>query len=405
MNGSRIRTEPRDRSPSLEFKPRQTCFQCFRPAAACYCHLIPTINNKTDVVILQHSHERDHPFNSARMVKLALKRCRLIHGDVKRLSKIEFDLSARSGVLYPSPDARDLMDLDVSERPEQLFVIDGTWAQAKTLVRDLPQLNSMPRYSLTPPRPGQFQIRREPNDISLSTVEATVASLRAIEPDTVGFEELLEAFQQMNVQQLRHPNAAGHYCGPPKTGQTLNVPGSILDGRNIVVAYGEAAYRDSTESNQKWNDRLPVVWVAARIGMRDDGQEDSELFATTIQTENELTTTFLRHLEMPRSSFEEARSLEEFRTAWQGFLRDDDLLVVYNHGCLQLLKNLDLPERKSVALKSVRFRANNNQQLDEFLALNDIAPSKLLPMFGRAGRRLSNSVALLKYLRRVKSVS
>ncbi|WP_144057493.1 DTW domain-containing protein, partial [Novipirellula maiorica] len=42
--------------PSKDAEPR--CYRCFRPADACFCEVIPAVDNLTDVLILQHRRER-----------------------------------------------------------------------------------------------------------------------------------------------------------------------------------------------------------------------------------------------------------------------------------------------------------------------------------------------------------
>src|SRR5262249_38636030 len=43
---------------------KSRCYGCFRPQNDCFCAEIPTIDNKTHVLILQHMRERFHPFNT-----------------------------------------------------------------------------------------------------------------------------------------------------------------------------------------------------------------------------------------------------------------------------------------------------------------------------------------------------
>jgi len=44
----------------------------------CFCESIPRIDNRTNILILQHVGERFHPFNTARIVQKTLSRCHLI---------------------------------------------------------------------------------------------------------------------------------------------------------------------------------------------------------------------------------------------------------------------------------------------------------------------------------------
>ena len=110
-------------------------------------------------------------------------------------------------LLYPGKQSKLLTELSPMQRPTQLVILDGTWHHAKTLYRDIPQLHTLPQYRLAPATPGQYRIRLEPTATSLSTVEATVAALKFLEPETEGFEQLLGAFNLMVEQQLAHPNA------------------------------------------------------------------------------------------------------------------------------------------------------------------------------------------------------
>ena len=180
------------------------CYQCFRPKTSCFCATIPRINNRTDILILQHVAERSHPFNTARIVRKALCRCNVIAGHNQELAARQLPIAANAGLLYPGEDVPALTDLLVAERPDQLVIIDGTWHQARTIFRDVAQMQDLPCYRLSPSSPGQYRIRLEPNAHSLSTLEATVAALQVLEPETAGLDQLLAAFNTMVESQLGH---------------------------------------------------------------------------------------------------------------------------------------------------------------------------------------------------------
>ncbi len=196
------------RQPENEVSQR--CYQCFRPLSLCFCEAIPTIDNRTDVLILQHTAERAHPFNTARIVRRALRRCRLMVETNRRLASHWLPLSPNAGLLFPRANARRLAELPAAERPSQLVIIDGTWQQAKSIVRDVPRLRELPCYRLEPPVAGRYRIRLEPNAESLSTLEATVAALRVLERETAGLDQLLFAFDKMVDDQLSHPTFAAY---------------------------------------------------------------------------------------------------------------------------------------------------------------------------------------------------
>ena len=190
-----------------EWRPR--CYGCYRPVDRCFCDQIPTIHNQTNVLIFQHMRERFHPFNTARILRRSLLNSRLFvdHLDGLRTALSLLTLSDSIGLLYPTNGSQLLEDLRSDERPKQLVILDGTWHHTKTLFRDIPQLQSLPKFRLAPAQPSRYGLRREPHVSFLSTLEATVAALRCLEPETEGFEQLVAAFDFMVANQLSHPKS------------------------------------------------------------------------------------------------------------------------------------------------------------------------------------------------------
>ncbi len=304
---------------------------------------------------------------------------------------------ACAGLLYPGRNAVTLSEIPAHQVPEQLVVIDGTWAQSKTILRDLPQLQRLPCFKLAPSQPGQYRIRLEPTDTSLSTVEATVQALQAIEPETPGLEQLLVAFDTMVQRQLDHPSVGrGAYSNGPKSGQTVNVPKALLgEPTRIVVAYGEAGYRDPKRLTAGETVRPPLFWVAQRLG-------EQKVFARAIEPDVELTPSFLKHLELSKQHFESAISIDAFRDHWQCFVQADDILVVYNRGSICLLENVGADFVELMTLKLINFdQQTTGQTLCEFVHSRKLPGPASNPDHGRAGRRLANAVALVDYLRAV----
>ena len=193
-------------------------------------------------MILQHIGERFHAFNTARIVHKALDRCRLIVDHNRRLGTRPLPIRPGAGLLYPHANARPLSDLPADARPTQLVIIDGTWHQAKTIVRDVPQLQDLPSYRLAPTSPGQYRIRREPDAQSLSTLEATVAALRTLEPETDGLDQLLAAFNTMVDEQLGRSASRTEWRekGDRHTRPRHIPPVLLQDPNRLVIAYGES---------------------------------------------------------------------------------------------------------------------------------------------------------------------
>jgi DTW domain-containing protein YfiP len=371
---------------------RDRCYGCFRPQDDCFCAAIPAIDNRTDVLILQHRRERFHPFNTARIVRQALTNSHLLADHIPRLAA-GFTLQPRAGLLYPGRGATLLSDVPPDQRPAQLVVLDGTWHQAKTLVRDIRALHDLPQYRLAPASPSRYRIRREPNATSLSTLEATVAALRVLEPDTAGLDQLLEVFQDMVERQLTHSQSKDGWRriqGRHRTSR--NIPGALLgDLDQVVVAYGESA---AGERGCQPVPRYPIYWVAQRLGT-------GERFACAIQPELPLQESFLGHLELTRGDFSRALSPAEFRASWAAFQRPRDTLAVYSPSTARLLTRINAHSTPCLVLKSVDFNPLRRYgTLDELLTAEGLVSGPAQHP-GRAGKRLANALALVQHLNRL----
>ncbi|HEY2839913.1 MAG TPA: tRNA-uridine aminocarboxypropyltransferase [Pirellulales bacterium] len=392
-------------NPAMAGSNRDRCYGCFRPRRDCYCASIPTIDNLTEVLILQHMRERFHPFNTARIVHRALANSTLLADHTAQLAA-RLRLKPRAALLYPGANAQLLTDIPRDELPEQLVILDGTWHHAKTLVRDIPALAALPRFRLAPASPSRYRIRREPSDVALSTVEAIVAALAVLEPETAGVGRLMAAFDLTVERQLAHPKAEYGRRKKSRRRACGNIPFSIVDDlANVVVAYGESAPGTRGDGRTA---KPPIYWVAERIG-------SGERFACAINPPAPLDDAFLGHLELAREVFDGALSLDEARRAWQAFLRPSDTLAVYNQGTARLLEQLSFVDELSpdgfhtahqlLLLKSTEIPSHRRYgTLDEIVEAEGLV-SDSAGRPGRANRRLANAVALARHLNALANVA
>ncbi|MBA3822156.1 MAG: DTW domain-containing protein, partial [Deltaproteobacteria bacterium] len=169
--------------------PRAMCGRCRRPTSVCYCAALPRLPTTTKVVILQHPRERDVPIGTARMASLCLPESELhvgmTWGEHPALGRALGDPARPPILLYPGPGARDILT-EPPAGPVTLVVVDGTWSQAKSVVRDNPILHALPRYAFAAPELSEYRIRKEPQAEYCSTIEALMHVLGVLEskPET-----------------------------------------------------------------------------------------------------------------------------------------------------------------------------------------------------------------------------
>ena len=376
---------------------RERCYDCFRPLELCFCESIPRINNETEIVILQHTRERFHPFNTARILRKALAKSNLVIGYTPDLAAMDLPFETGCGLLYPNEDARSLGDLLPEQRPRQLVVIDGTWHHAKTVFRDVATVQKLPRYKISPSVPGQYRIRREPDLQSLSTLEATVAALRELEPN-LDVERLLSAFDAMVLGQLNQPNLKQAWRRKEKYRRpSLSIPRAFANNLdNVVVGYGESA---PGERGVRRKASPPVFWVARRLGTNETFR--AAIRPTTDFHSVQLREDYLAHLRLGREDFENAISIEAFRTQWQEFLRPSDRLAVFHKSTLRLLMHIDADFVSSTVLKAIKL-----PEMPRYRTLDELIDGEGLEVASsaypdRASRRLENAIAYVMHLHRL----
>lgn len=377
---------------SPDFVPRDMCFRCARPAHVCHCHTIPTIDNETELLLVQHIRERSHPFNTARMVKEAMTKVVTVVDYAEAMPHYASQLHSNAALLYPSKSAKLFNDLTAEELPSQLVVLDGTWHHAKRLFKCWPALQRLPHYRLAPSDPGRYQIRLEPDEQSLSTVEAVVAAYKVLEPNLAGMDALLDSFQTMIANQLSHPSATYERSHAPRK-HKANIPRALLnDYERLVVAYGEAAPGENGRWNKK-SDRPPVYWVAKRLAT-------GEKFSRFIEPPVPIERKYMQHFELDANHFADSVKPEQFRQDWAQFSKTDDTLVVFNDNCSRMLQNVGCVCNNSIKLKSIEYDPDRKySSLRELFDDSDITTDPI-EFAGRAGLRIRNAITLVELLRK-----
>lgn len=379
---------------------RATCYRCRRPARSCLCGAIPRVDNQTEIAVLQHPRERQHPFGTARLAELGLSRVEVIVDHVGRVRKNPELLGALEGtaLLYPSPAARDVTTLEPHERPTRLLVIDGTWHHARTLYRDVPGLHALPHLTLPSHARSAFAIRRQPREYCLSTIEAIVLALRSLEPETRGLDDLIGAFMTMQREQLSLVGGVGRVRKAPRARASRAIPRALVeDFASLVVVYAESTLDGGTRGR-----RSLLCCTAERIAT------GAQFHA--VLRHDAVTDAHLEHVGLERSALASGCSLAEFRRRWSDFLRPGDHLAAWNHSTLALLGKLtDRSIHSTVSLKGAYHNLQRSRAVPRQPgALEQIVASEGLPLRERgvsvgpprSRQRLDDALRLADYLHR-----
>ncbi|HDS1683736.1 TPA: DTW domain-containing protein [Pseudomonas putida] len=184
--------------------PRPHCERCQRPLAHCLCPLIPALDSRTRVLLLQHPSETGHALNTARLAALGLVNAELRVGEVfADLDELLATPGYRPVLLFPGEQAQALAAYgETDDRPLLLIVPDGTWRKARKLLYLNPLLDALPRVTLAEVAPSRYRLRKAPEPGAVSTIEAVVQALNVLE-QPARFDELLRPFEALIEGQIR----------------------------------------------------------------------------------------------------------------------------------------------------------------------------------------------------------
>lgn len=357
----------------------------------CYCALLPRLETATRVVILQHRRERDMAIGTARMARLSLPNAELHVGvdwtDSAPLARALSDPERPPVLLYPGPDARDILR-EPPVGPVTLVVIDGTWAQARSVVRDNPILNALPRYAFSAPEPSRYRIRKEPRAEYCSTIEALMHVLGVLEGDPEKFRALLVPFEAMIDAQLAceagTPAQRSHRVRPKKKRPRL--PAEISSRwSDLVCVIGEA-------NSWPYRAGMPtppaelVHWLAYR-------PSDGSLFEAIAAPPGELAPNTAFHSELPTEQIAAGMTAAELVRRFAAFGRPGDVVCSWGSYAPTLLAAHGgvLPEaRLDLRYVAQRYAQGKVGGLETYAG--EVTPLAR----GRGGRRLAMLASLLR---------
>jgi len=387
---------------------RPECRRCLRPVSVCYCAALTTIDTLTRIVILQHPRERDMPIGTARMASLCLPQVK-VHVGVRwdespALRDATGDPVRPAILLYPGPGARDILS-DPPAGPVTLVVVDGTWSQTKKLIRENPVLAALPRYAFEAPTPSEYRIRREPSAEVVSTIEALMHVLGALEGDAERFRALLGPFRAMvdahiaaqqrcRVARTRRPRLRPTVPpGPPIPRLPAEITTRFAD---LVCVVGEANSWPYTAVERGLGDEL-VHWTARRVA-------SGETFDVVAAPQKPLAPCIPGRIGIDEDRLRRGVAHAELHAAFAAFLRPTDVICAWGHYGPRLYRESRgaLPDHR-IDLRDVARRVSGRKvgTVEQYVAslpaeasVGASAPAVPLPA-GRAGRRLGLLVRVL----------
>jgi len=184
---------------------RHHCLKCLRSKKACLCSHLKPFETRFEFVILMHPKEaKKQTVGTGRYTHLSLTNSRIIVGENfdnnPEVQKILSDKTIQPFLLYPGENAVNVsteklnLGTYTGEKP-LVFILDGTWPCAKSMMRDSKTLHKIPRISFDSNIESKFVIKHQPAKFCLSTIESVYLLIQALENQ--GIEESKEKSESL----------------------------------------------------------------------------------------------------------------------------------------------------------------------------------------------------------------
>ncbi len=316
-----------------------------------------------------------------------------VHVDEHPSVKAALADTSRQAVLLWPHEAADLETMQF-DKPVTLLVVDGTWSLAKKVVRVNPAIAALPRVSFKAARPSEYRIRREPSVECVSTVEAIMYALRAIERGDRTFEEMLEPFRFMIDEQIEHQRKVGYgrQKPAPRKKRAFGLPDMLGRVEDAVLVSADAnAWPFRSAEREAEPDEL-VHWVALRLATR-------EVFHCIVKPTRRLCPRTPTLVELDEETLAGGVSKAAFDERWRAFLKPSDVLIGWGHHPLTFVENLEEERARFVDLRAAtkEWAKERTGTVEDVAQSLGLTPEPLGP--GRAGRRLAQLEAVLDFLR------
>ena len=279
---------------------RRMCTRCERPQTVCVCPALPSggkITVTTKVIVISHPCEKKkQTIGTVPLIDLCLTNFELVplpadpadrnnhlKGSLANFPSIQRALNDKGTVLlFPGPSSVPIEEVLLpagGDEQRALLVVDGTWRQAKKIMREdciqqAIETQAVTVARLTTAQSSAYQFRREPRATFISTLEAVANALRVLEGNHDGDQAaaaLEDAFRFMvdatvSRKQLKVLQTAARLSGQELESSLWAFARLQLvptaDVRTALLMRAEDI-RDSLTTGQFVN----VLWCLARLGL------------------------------------------------------------------------------------------------------------------------------------------
>jgi DTW domain-containing protein YfiP len=164
---------------------RAFCWSCHRPSQVCFCHLVRPFETSVDFALIVHPNKVNSTVGTAWILRRSISNLTWIRSNGDELDQHEgFQRLLKSEtiapiLLFPGATSLHLNSVAKQEwqsvvKPTQrpvFIIIDGSWSEARGILRKSALLQSLPKVSFEATQPSEYGFKRQPHPACLSCVE------------------------------------------------------------------------------------------------------------------------------------------------------------------------------------------------------------------------------------------
>ena len=165
------------------------CSKCLLPPRNCVCAQLPCISLPFEIIVIRHVQAAQKSSNTAFVASLCIPGMKIV--DVAFPRDIPPDIMPKDGDILLFPPLEDASKYVRNEAPQRLFVLDGSWRQARKIYRQNVSFRKIPHLTLSPREIPPPRILTPTLPDGMCTMEAISRSL-----DYFGFEDEGELLHQ-----------------------------------------------------------------------------------------------------------------------------------------------------------------------------------------------------------------
>ena len=194
-----------------------SCNKCGLPVINCICDRAPKIKTNAKLWILSTEREFYRPSNTARLLKLINPHSTEIFlwertKKPKQLIENIKNEKYETYLLFPVDEDEEeeqcrKIEYTNTGKVPAFILIDGTWKEARKILKKSEYLDKLPRISLEPNFKSQYDLRRGAAEGNLCTIEAAAEVLKI--NHEIENSEAIDGFYKLFLRSYK-AGASGH---------------------------------------------------------------------------------------------------------------------------------------------------------------------------------------------------